>query len=155
VISIFIPPLRERKKDLPLLAHYFLNRAIRKTGRNIEGFSDQAMKTLVEYDFPGNVRELENIVEHGFALAQGPLIGLSHLPGQLSSAGEGQDGVESLQDCERRILLDALRKNDFNRLAAARSLGMHKSTFFRKIRKLGIELPSRDGRAAPGDKNTE
>jgi DNA-binding NtrC family response regulator len=141
---------------VPILIRHFIAKLTHQhDGKHVEGLEPDALRMLMGYAFPGNVRELENIVEHGFALAQGPLIGLSHLPGQLSSAGEGQDGVESLQDCERRILLDALRKNDFNRLAAARSLGMHKSTFFRKIRKLGIELPSRDGRAAPGDKNTE
>jgi DNA-binding NtrC family response regulator len=109
----------------------------------------------MSYSFPGNVRELENIVEHGFVLSPGPLIGPVHLPGQLRSADEGRGGFESLEDCERRVLLDALRRNDFNRLAAARSLGMHKSTFFRKIRKLGIELPARDGRASAGNREAE
>jgi len=155
VIRIDVPPLRERIEDVPVLVRHFLGKLAHQHDKYIEGLVPDVLRLLMNYSFPGNVRELENIVEHGFVLSPGPLIGLAHLPGQLRSAGGGRDGVESLEDCERRVLLDALRKNDFNRLAAARSLGMHKSTFFRKIRKLGIELPSRDGRSASANQDDE
>jgi PAS domain S-box-containing protein len=155
VIRLDVPPLRERIEDVPILVRHFIGKLTHQHDKYIEGLAPEALRLLMGYSFPGNVRELENIVEHGFVLSPGPLIGLGHLPGQLRLTGNEQDGVESLDDCERRILLDALRKNDFNRLAAARSLGMHKSTFFRKIRRLGIELPSRDGRAASRAKSDE
>jgi len=154
VIRLDVPSLRARIEDVPILVRHFIGKLSHQHDKYIEGLAPDALRLLLNYSFPGNVRELENIIEHGFVLSPGPLIGRSHLPGRLlQDEGEGR-GHESLADCERRVLLDALRKNDFNRLAAARSLGMHKSTFFRKIRKLGIDLPSRDGRSASGDKNS-
>jgi transcriptional regulator with PAS, ATPase and Fis domain len=151
VIRLDVPPLRERIEDVPLLVRHFIGKLNHQHDKYIEGLAPDALRLLMGYWFPGNVRELENIIEHGFVLSPGSLIGLVHLPEQLRSAADQQNGVESLDDCERRILLDALRRNDFNRLAAANSLGMHKSTFFRKIRRLGIDLPSRDGRVVSRD----
>jgi len=148
VIRLDIPPLRERIEDVPLLIRHMLGKLTHQHDKYIEGLSPDALRLLMNYPFPGNVRELENIIEHGFVLSPGPLIGLAHLPRHLRSPDDEHGTAENLQDCERRVIMDALRKNDFNRLAAARSLGIHKSTFFRKIQRLGIELPSRDGRSS-------
>lgn len=155
VIRLELPPLRERIEDVPLLVRHFISKLAAVHDKYIEGMAPDAMRFLMGYSYPGNVRELENIVEHGYVLSPGPFISLAHLPERLKQTGTEHADSENLADCERRIILEALRKNDFNRLAAARELGMHKSTFFRKVRRLKIKLPKRDGRASATAKTHE
>ncbi|RLB55996.1 MAG: Fis family transcriptional regulator [Deltaproteobacteria bacterium] len=147
VIRLEVPPLRERLEDVPLLVKHFLGKLTAIHDKYVEGVDSEVMRVLMNYEYPGNVRELENIVERGFVLCPGPLIQRQHLPEHLRKHGGDQDGDESLDDCERRVIMNALKKNGFNRLAAARHLGMHKSTLFRKIKRLGLELPTADGRS--------
>jgi transcriptional regulator of acetoin/glycerol metabolism len=110
---------------------------------------------LMRHDYPGNIRELENIIEHAFILCEQGRIALHHLPPSLlqtstpipEAAQVVRGGLAaSLHEDERTAILQALARNDYNRSATARELGIHKSTLFRKIKRLGIVLPDRDGR---------
>jgi len=147
VIELSLPPLRERPEDILLLARHFVWRLSNLHGKSIEGFTPEALHALMRYQYPGNVRELENTVEHGFVLSSGPLIKLAHLPEWLGSIGGREGAPESLEDCERRVILSTLERFGGSRVAAAEALGIHKSTLFRKMRRMGIEAFDRDGRA--------
>jgi len=150
VIELKLPPLRERPEDMLPLVRHFIERLVLLHQKRIEGLTSEALRILMRFDFPGNVRELENVIEHGFALSNGPLIGVEHLPAWVT--GKLSDEVSpgrSLEDCERKVILSTLERNGWNRLAAARQLGIHKSTLFRKMHRLGIQLPDTDGRSSP------
>jgi PAS domain S-box-containing protein len=149
VFELRLPPLRERMGDVPLLIDHFIERLSHEHDKRVLGVSPEALKILMSHDYPGNVRELENAVEHGFVLAGGSLIHPEHLPAWVKPATPPPMLNGTLEDLERAHIIAALEANDFNRLAAARQLGIHKTTLFRKIRKLGIELPGKDGRSAP------
>ncbi|HRU04968.1 MAG TPA: sigma 54-interacting transcriptional regulator, partial [Candidatus Brocadiia bacterium] len=149
VVRLEPPPLRRRREDIPLLVERFVSRLNAMQGRAVGGVSREAMGLLMAHDYPGNVRELENIIEHAFVLCGSGLIRPEHLPPELgprapavrpgrmaAAAGAG----------EAQAIVDALKRHGFNRLAAARELGIHKSTLFRKVKALGIELPEQDGR---------
>ncbi|NOZ85808.1 MAG: PAS domain-containing protein [Deltaproteobacteria bacterium] len=140
VIRLDIPPLRERIEDIPLLVRHFIGKLNVMHDKFIEGVSPKAMKLIMSYQYPGNVRELENIIEHGYVLSSSAYIGLKHIPEKLLAQSGAAEKAESLSDCERKVILDALKKSNNSRLEAARLLGMHKSTFFRKVKRLGIDL---------------
>ncbi|MBE0568035.1 MAG: sigma 54-interacting transcriptional regulator, partial [Krumholzibacteria bacterium] len=112
VLSLELPPLRERRRDIPLLAQRCLERLCRSRGKRLDGFSAEAVDALMAHDYPGNIRELENVVEHAFVLCPGPVIGPEHLPehhrGGAAAAGSGRG--RSLQDYEARGILDALAR---------------------------------------------
>ena len=150
VVRITLPPLRERREDIPLLVDRFVERFNRLRNKSISGVSPETMAILMRHDFPGNVRELENVIEHAFVLCRGGLVEPRHLPDTLRPK-ESQAAIPpagtSLREIEARFIVDALRRNNYNRLATARELGIHKSTLFRKIKSLGVELPERDGRS--------
>ena len=154
VIKIDLPPLRERRDDIPLLIEHFIRRLGTIREKDISALSSEAMDILMRYDFPGNVRELQNIIEHAFVLCPGGMIQSEHLPKTLVPESEIRPAVFSssplpkspLVDIERRHIFEILRKNGWNRTAAARELGIHKTTLWRKIRRLGLELPRVDGR---------
>jgi PAS domain S-box-containing protein len=141
VIELDLPPLRERPEDVLPLVRHFIGQLALLHEKPVEGITPEALHILMTHDYPGNIRELENIVEHGFVLTTGPLIGLDHLPGWLVERNRGAIPPESLEDCERRVILSALERNQGNRVAAAEELGIHKSTLYRKMRRLGL-LPS-------------
>jgi len=143
VVKITLPALRERKEDIPLLAEHFLSRLRSLRGKDITGFSQEAMEILMRYDYPGNVRELENIVEHAFVLCPGGLIEPRHLPEHLWQGPDtgGKIGSGALRDVEAQAILEALSRHGWNRTAAARELGIHKTTLWRKMKRLGIKLP--------------
>jgi PAS domain S-box-containing protein len=152
VFEIALPPLRERMEDVPLLVEHFLRALAAVRDKNISGVSPEALALLMAHGYPGNVRELQNAVEHAFVLCSGRLIKPEHLPHWLSpatgqAAGAAPEAPATLEDLERYCIQAALRQNNNNRLATARQLGIHKSTLFRKIRKLGIQLPETDGRS--------
>ncbi len=155
VFEIALPPLRERPEDVPLLIEHFIRRFSSLRGKQITDVSPEALRLLMNHNYPGNVRELENAVEHAFVLSPGSLIRVEHLPEWLRPVAPLGPEVVTLEDMERQFIAAALEKNDFNRLATARQLGIHKTTLFRKIRKLGIQLPQRDGRSAPGRGSSE
>jgi transcriptional regulator with PAS, ATPase and Fis domain len=150
VVRIDIPPLRNRKEDIPLLVRTFVQRFNLLNERQIINLTADALKILMEHDFPGNVRELENVIEHAFVLCKGKFIEPRHLPVYLQHSGDEKTNTDpdrkALQQLEAEYILEALKRNGGNRLKTAEELGMHKSTLFRKIRKLGIDLPNYDGR---------
>ena len=150
VMKMFIPPLRERKEDIQLLVEHFLHHFNKITGKQVKGVSDSSMAALMNHDYPGNIRELENAIEHAFVLCKGETIMPVHLPEQFSLTDTNPhfSPGETLHDMEINAIMSALERNSFNRLAAARELGIHKSTLHRKVKKLGLDLPNIDGRSS-------
>ena len=147
VVTLSLPPIRERGEDIPLLVRHFIARFSQLRGKDITDISPDALAALMSHDFPGNVRELENVIEHAFVLCPSGVIGQEHLPAHLCKGASLPTRTAGLRDAEKQLILDSLRRNKWNRLAAARELGIHKSTLFRKIKALGIELPATDGRS--------
>jgi DNA-binding NtrC family response regulator len=173
VVNLRIPPLRERKQDIPLLAAHFLERMSRETGTT-HTLSDDALRTLVDYEWPGNVRELENSLDRACTLSSGPVLHLGDLPTQLqnfhlqnrrpvpvAAAALGAPGssrvpVLPLAQLEKQAILETLRKLNGDKLLAARLLGIGKTTLYRKLKEYGIGAPdteehvSNEDSAAPG-----
>ncbi len=151
VVRLLLPPLRDRKEDIPLLIDSIIDRFNRLRGKDITGLSTETMTILLGHDYPGNIRELENIIEHAFILCPGGMIETAHLPDNLRpdppSGGTVASTLTTLEQMERRLIEEALKQNRGNRASAAKSLGIHKSTLFRKVKSLGIELPEKDGRS--------
>ncbi len=143
VIKLFIPPLSERKEDIPLLVEHFVSRYNRLMGKNILGLSQEAIAVFMLHDWPGNVRELENAIEHAFVLCPGELIQLAHLPPRLVPENRSvlvPAGL-TLKEMEKRAIFEALQRNRWKKVATARELGIDKNTLRRKINRLGIEEP--------------
>lgn len=148
VIQIELPPLRDRMEDVPLLVAHFITRLNTLRGKEIQGIDHQVMEILMNHNFPGNIRELENIIEHTSVLCSSGTITADRLPPSLvkENFSRAFPTKDRLKSAEKELILDALRQNDYNRTAAAKMLGMHKSTFFRRINRLNITLPAKDGR---------
>jgi PAS domain S-box-containing protein len=140
VVGLRLPPLRERMEDVPLLVDHFISSLSRQQGKAVDGISENAIRMLLSYDYPGNVRELANIVEHAFVLCPTGLIEAEHLPDRVKVdvPSSIEAASNSLHELERRNIISALHRNKGNRAAAARELGIHKTTLFRKLHKLGI-----------------
>jgi PAS domain S-box-containing protein len=142
VVRLELPPLRERREDVPLLVDHFVARFNRLKGRDIAGLADAALARLMEHDFPGNVRELENIIEHAFVLCRGSLIEPAHFPPQMRDDNDvmrsGLPAGMTLAAMEKLLIRDALRRHKGNRAAAARELGIDVSTLFRKLKSPGL-----------------
>jgi len=149
VVRIALPPLAERKEDIPLLVDHFVERFNALRGKDITGVSPRVIAVLMNHDFPGNVRELENIIEHGFVLCRDNMIEVEHLPNYLAARAEkGGPAIEgsTLEEIEAHLVYDALRRHSWSRAAAAAELGIHQTTLWRKLKRLGLELPPEDGR---------
>ncbi|MCS7083613.1 MAG: sigma 54-interacting transcriptional regulator [Aquificaceae bacterium] len=129
VVKLNIPPLRERKDDIPALAGFFLKKFSKKYSKKLKGFSPKALKALIEHPFPGNIRELENIVERAVITAQSGLISAENL---------GLEVEDSCQVSERIKIEQALRQAGGNKAKAAQLLGMHRTTLWRKLKELGL-----------------
>mgnify|MGYP003879131875 CR=1 FL=1 len=140
VVSIHLPPLRERREDIPLLVEHFVRKFGEKMGRKVRSVSPEAMRLLMDYDWPGNVRELENAIEHAFVMMRGDTILPEDLPETIrerkASVVPGGRGL--LEDGERQALLAALEQAGWNRGEAARILGISRTTLWRKMRKHGL-----------------
>jgi PAS domain S-box-containing protein len=149
VFRLELPPLRERMEDIPLLVNHFVAKFSGLKGKEISGVSPEALAILMKHDYPGNVRELENIIEHAFVLCLGGMIQPHHLTEELQpeTSSPQRESLDLLSEYERELILNALRRNQWNRLQTAKELGIHKTTLFRKIHKLGIDLPDVDGRS--------
>ena len=141
VIKLSLPPLSERKEDIPLLVDHFIEHFNSTTGKTIVGLSQEAMTALMLWDWPGNIRELENAIEHAFVLCQEELIGLQYLPEPLqieTGSGKIPNGT-TLKEIEKLAIIAALGKNNWRKVATARELGIDKNTLRRKINRLGIQ----------------
>jgi len=145
VLRIRLPELMDRRGDIPLLVNHFVARHAARTGKRIVGVSDDVLSFLMRYDFPGNVRELENIIEHGVVLCRGEVIEMEHLPTELfgnvptpRSTTETEDLKATRNQAERQAIIDALARHNNNRLQTARDLGMHKTTLWRKMKQYGL-----------------
>lgn len=151
VVKIAVPPLRRRKEDIPLLVDHFINRFNHIKGKDIAGISDEVSAILMRHDYPGNVRELENIIEHAFVMCRSALIQPGDLPAEI--AGEDfreqrQVQAKSLDENEAVFIQTVLARNSWNVMATSRELDIHKSTLWRKIKKHGIMIPARGDRGA-------
>ncbi len=150
VVYLKLPGLSERREDIPLLVRHLILKFNQLQNRNIAGVSDEVMARLMNHTYPGNVRELENIIEQAFVLCRGGMIELNHLPPELRQiAGDDRDvaGAMSLRSMERFLITRALERSHGNRRQAACELGIDTSTLYRKIRSLGIHTPGTDGRS--------
>ncbi len=148
VVSLDIPPLKERREDVPLLVDHFVATLNRLHGADVAGLSPEAFALLMEHDFPGNVRELQNALEHAFVLCHRGLIQPQHLPVHLrrDSVSRVPTGAMHLETMERALIREALQTHQGNRALAAEALGINPSTLYRKIKQFQIDLPARDGR---------
>ena len=142
VMRLELPPLRERKDDVPLLVNHFIKRFRRLRNKNISCVTDEVLANLLAHDYPGNVRELENIIEHCFVLCQGEVIEKKHLPVSVcpSSNVDKRKASETrtLKQMEQLLIVEALRRNKGNQTATAKELGINKSTLFRKLKAYDI-----------------
>ena len=138
VIEFDLPPLRERPEDILPLIRHFIGQLTSVHEKGVEGVTPETLRILMAHDYPGNVRELENIIEHGFVLTEGSLIDVEHLPQWLVKRDIGAAPGEDLADCERRVIRAALERHEGDRASAARELGIHKSTLYRKMHRLGL-----------------
>ena len=140
VIRLALPTLAERKSDIPLLIDHFIERFNHIHGRNILGITQEAIAAMLMYPWPGNVRELENAIEHAFALCQGDLIQMAHLPEDIIPANGSilvTTGL-TLKEVEKQTIEQALKRNSWKRVKTARELGINKNTLRYKIKRYGI-----------------
>jgi PAS domain S-box-containing protein len=156
IVKLFLPPLRERKEDIPLLVEHFLRRFNSLRGKEIQGLSSKAMNILMSYDFPGNIRELENIVEYATVVCKNHWVEKEHLPDTLhqkiglrkiAAPEETTESEPSLEALEKDIIYKTLKKNNWNRKLTAAQMGIHPSTLWRKMKRLNIIAPKQDGRS--------
>ncbi|HPQ71589.1 MAG TPA: sigma 54-interacting transcriptional regulator [bacterium] len=145
VIQIDLPPLAERREDIPLLIEHFIGRFNAEKGKEIGDLTPDALEALLAYDWPGNIRELENAIEHAFILCKGATIDLAHLPrqivGERRASGRPARRFSSLAEAEAAAIRQALAVHGGNRVKTAAALGMHKTTLLRKMKKLGVTYP--------------
>jgi PAS domain S-box-containing protein len=147
VISLRLPSLSQRREDIPLLVDHLVSKLNRIQGKDIEGVSEEVLAQLMEYEYPGNVRELENIIEQAFVLCRGRLIELHHLPAELRPSGPasyGKTNPMSLEAMEKVLISDALRRHKGSRCKAAKQLGINASTLYRKMKALQIDFQKSD-----------
>ena len=149
VIKITLPPLSRRKEDIPLLSEHFIKSFNAKKNKYINTISPDALEALMRHDFPGNIRELENIIEHAFILCHGDEIMPNHLPlGLFSNNGiKDEKKIQAssfpLHKAEAGVIIDALNRNKGSRQKTASELGIHKATLWRKMKKYNISYPVR------------
>jgi DNA-binding NtrC family response regulator len=146
VLSLRIPPLRERRQDIPLLVAYFLERLSRSSGQE-RTLSDDALKALLAYDWPGNVRELENCLERACALTTGPVIQVVDLPSAIHGGGNGgaivvgesSSKIIPMAELERQTIISTITRLNGDKLMAARLLGIGKTTLYRKLKEYACQ----------------
>ncbi len=160
MVNLKLPPLRERRNDIAVLAEHFLERIQRESGKP-HAFSEEAFRLMTEYDWPGNVRELENAIERACSLSSEPVLHMADLPTQLQDfrahrqaaelaavanadfdEREGgrarREAVVSIADMERQAILGTIRQLDGDKLMAAKLLGIGKTTLYRKLKEYGL-----------------
>ncbi len=147
VLKIVLPPLARRREDIPLLTDHFIRKFSAQQGKQIEEISERALSLLMDYDFPGNVRQLQNVIEHAVVLCRGNRIEIDSLPRELLQELSGRECRESkstgglLLEAEAATILSTLRHYDGHRGETASALGINKTTLWRKMKKFGITWP--------------
>jgi DNA-binding NtrC family response regulator len=161
VVMIQLPPLRDRMSDIPALAEHFREQKAREAAKQVIAFTDEAMNALRGYAYPGNVRELENIIERAVVLTRSTRIGVQDLPEQVVAGAQRSvvsiphSGLripltalplhKALEEPEKQIILAALEANDWNRQKTADQLGVNRTTLYKKIKQHGLEQYGRTG----------
>ncbi|ABA89604.1 sigma-54-dependent sensor transcriptional response regulator, PAS domain-containing [Syntrophotalea carbinolica DSM 2380] len=142
VITLALPPLRERKEDIPPMVDHFIQRYNEVLGRNLQGVDQEVMRAMQAYDWPGNVRQLEHAIEHILIHCTEPLASLAHVPEEILQGEQavGKYCADS-EEQEQQQILAALDKTDWNKAKAARLLGIDRKTLYRKIEKFGLVEP--------------
>ena len=136
VVKIDLPPLRDRMEDMPLLVEHFVDKLNQQRGRNVAGISEEVLSILIHHNYPGNIRELENIIEYAFILCHEGLIQPQHLPEWLLKHTEEDviaAGPLTLKEMERKAIIETLKRNDYRKMKTCRELGISKDTLRRKI----------------------
>ncbi len=150
VVQLKLPSLVQRMEDIPLLIEHFIDSMNKIQKKSISGINKKALELLMGHDYPGNIRELENIIEHAFVLCSKGEILAEHLPPSLTRQSMFEIGeavsCSPFEAAEKKVIIAYLKKNNYDRSATAKDLGIHKTTLFRKIDKLGMALPKIDGR---------
>jgi two-component system response regulator AtoC len=152
VMPITVPPLRERREDIPLLVQHFIRRYSQELNRRLDGVSPEALTVLAEYSWPGNIRELQNVMERLAGVVDGPLVGLEDLPLDVvlpeQRRGQRAAGLalyEASDEFERQIAERVLERVRWNVSAAARVLGVHRNSLKLKIARWGLRRPDSTG----------
>jgi DNA-binding NtrC family response regulator len=149
VITIDLPPLRQRKEDIPLLVEFFLVKYSQENGRPVRRITTEALRPLLAYSWPGNVRELENVVERAVVLSSGAEIGPDLLPDHIAGRGSAFPSLDHrtdaslfdiMEECERHIIIDMLEKSNWNQTEASERFRVPLSTLNQKIKRLNIEI---------------
>jgi len=143
IVKIELPPLVKKRDDIPILINHFIDKFNKRMGKSIQDVSKDVMNILMQYDYPGNVRELENIIEHACVMCQRTRIRKAHLPPELNPKSEivianEEDTRPAIQSFERQLILETLEKNNGNKVLSAKELGWHRSTLWRKMNKYGL-----------------
>jgi len=149
-VTIHLPPLRERIGDIPLLAERFLKELSERSGRQVLGLDEEALRRMQMYDWPGNVRQLENVMERAVVLSKNHTIGVEDLPDEVAEPGARGTAVadsngilplkKALEAPEKEIILRALEANHGSRQATAEALGINRTTLYKKMKRYGIEM---------------
>jgi DNA-binding NtrC family response regulator len=141
VIEVKIPPLRERREDVDVLVRHFIDKYSKENNKKVTGIVSEALEVLLNYSWPGNIRELSNVIERAVVLAGGEKIGIGELPERIKKRG-ALAATHSLKDkidyFEKKIITDALEASEWNKEETAKKLGVDLATLYRKIKKLGI-----------------
>jgi transcriptional regulator with PAS, ATPase and Fis domain len=153
IVSVELPSLNERKDDIPAFLQHFIRKFNRRYKKNIEDISDDAMQMLLSYDYPGNIRELENAIEHAFVLCKTSFINPQDLPPRFLTAKDLNNQADikkipkfrhltSTEQHESNLIREMLKQFNGNKLKAAKKLNMHRSTLWRKMQRYNIDLSS-------------
>ncbi|MBD3258777.1 sigma-54-dependent Fis family transcriptional regulator, partial [candidate division GN15 bacterium] len=147
VVKFELPPLRERREDIPYLVDHFIEKINARLGKNVVSVSPEVMSILMNHDFPGNVRELENVIEYAFVVCHGRIIQTEHLPAELQPSEDAEAPAPAANPIsqavdERSRLTAALRKYHGNQTKAARELGINRTTLWRKMKRYGVTSES-------------
>ena len=142
VINIHLPSLRQRKDDIPLLTECFLETLNVEIGKNVRGVTSDTMQILMDYSWPGNVKELENSIQHAFLLAKGEKVERELLPSRIlhEVLKEKNEGITSFEENEKRFLMKILQENNWNKLKVAKQLNVSRSTLYSKLNKYNLTI---------------
>ncbi len=146
VVTIDLPPLRDRIGDIPLLVRHFIQMYAARHGRSKQGISDQALACLERHAWPGNVRELENVIERAVLLGKGPVIEVVDLPAGVREGPQPRPGTieiatlkQAKTEPEKRLILQSLESHQWNRQETAKALGINRTTLYKKMRRYGLD----------------